>query len=115
MDKHPPCCPGGRITNACAAAEYSRRVTESYPLGGHWRGWRIQGRHLIGPAGVRFTPETAHRAHVEYTQKAVLRGEDEGRGHHNPAQLQLWRSSAHALRQPKQPSHRCGLFPIAAG
>lgn len=102
----PPCCPDGRITNKCAAAEYSRRVTESYPLGGHWRGWRIQGRHLIGPGGLRFTPDTARAAHADFTKSAVLRGEDGDRQHADPAQLQLW--SALDRRRDSQSNRLAG-------
>lgn len=66
---HPPCCPDGRIVkNPCAAEVYRRRVYESYQLGGQWRGWRVQGKHLIGPGGIRWTPDTARRAWSLWTR-----------------------------------------------
>jgi hypothetical protein len=111
----PPCCPDGRITNRCAAAEYARRVLESYPLSGSWRGWRIQGRHLIGPGGIRFTPETARIAHAELTKSTVLRGEARRSEDDTGRQLHFW--PALAVRDDSQSNRlsRLGSVWRAAG
>ena len=54
----PPCCPDGRVTNSCAATVYRQRVEGFIRLAGPWTGWRIQDNKLIGPNGLRFTPQT---------------------------------------------------------
>jgi len=59
----PPCCkPDGRIANSCAANLYRERVEGFKQLTGAWTGWKIQGNKLIGPNGLRFTPQTLTNA-----------------------------------------------------
>lgn len=36
---------------------YQRVVYGTGPLYGPWQGWRIAGRYLVGPGGIRVTPE----------------------------------------------------------
>ena len=39
------------------AAHYDRVVHNITPLHGPWSGWRMAGRDLVSPDGVRMTPE----------------------------------------------------------
>jgi len=67
----PPCCqPSGRIANTCAESVYRQRVDGYYRLNGAWSGWRIQGNKLIGPQGLRFTPQTLANAWRSYSEPA---------------------------------------------
>ena len=59
----PPCCqPTGRVTNSCAANVYRQRVEGFYRLAGAWTGWKIEGNKLVGPNGLRFTPQSLANA-----------------------------------------------------
>jgi hypothetical protein len=59
MEQFPPCCgTSGRVTNACAERVHLQRVDGSYRFDRDWTGWRMQGHALIGPHGMRFTPQT---------------------------------------------------------
>lgn len=37
------------------------RIHARHDLTGPWAGWRVRGRFLIGPGGVRITPETLRK------------------------------------------------------
>lgn len=52
----PPCHQIGTKPNACAFARYDRVVNNTTPLYGEWDGWRMAGRELVAPNGVRFRP-----------------------------------------------------------
>lgn len=57
MDR-PPCWPKGQeCPNSCAQAHYDRTVYNQTPLHGPWTGWRMAGRDLVTPDGVRLSPE----------------------------------------------------------
>jgi hypothetical protein len=58
MDRFPPCCPDGRVTNVCARTVYAQRVEQLYRLSGDWTGWRLKAGKLHGPGGITFTPAT---------------------------------------------------------
>jgi hypothetical protein len=65
----PPCCaPSGRVANPCAANVYRQRIEGHYKLTGAWLGWSIQGNKLIGPRGLRFTPQTLANAWNSYSE-----------------------------------------------
>jgi hypothetical protein len=69
----PPCCgANGAVTNPCARTVYEQRVSGLVRLAGAWKGWRIQDGALIGPGGVRWTPQTLTHAHR--WQSGLLRG-----------------------------------------
>lgn len=53
----PPCHQIGTKPNACAFARYDRVVYNTTPLYGEWIGWRMAGRELVAPNGVRFRPD----------------------------------------------------------
>jgi len=70
----PPCCqPNGRINNGCAANVHRQRVEGHYQLSGAWTGWKIQGNKLIGPQGLRFTPQTLANAWRQWSEPDVMR------------------------------------------
>jgi hypothetical protein len=73
----PPCCPDGRVANPCAETVYRQRVDGFIRLAGAWTGWRIQGHALIGPHGLRFTPQTLRNAWYSYS----LTDESDKRSH----------------------------------
>lgn len=55
---HPPCWkPGKPCPNSCADALYRRNVYNQQHLPAPWDGWRMAGRDLITPDGVRLSPE----------------------------------------------------------
>jgi len=65
----PPCCkPTGRITNSCAAKVHRQQVDGHYQLTGYWTGWKLQGNKLIGPEGLRFTPQTLRNAWRKFSE-----------------------------------------------
>ncbi len=52
----PPCWPAGQpCPNACAGDHYRRVVDNHSALYGPWSGWRMAGRDLIGPEGIRLS------------------------------------------------------------
>lgn len=54
----PPCWPKDtECPNACAAALHSRVTQNHVELHGPWLGWRLAGRDLVGPSGIRVSPE----------------------------------------------------------
>lgn len=54
----PPCWPEGQgCPNDCAAQHYERTIHNKTPLHGPWSGWRMAGRDLVTPDGVRLSPE----------------------------------------------------------
>ena len=52
-----PCHTPGTKPNACAVTMHIARTQGTTDLGGPWSGWRIAGRHLVTPDGVRMLPE----------------------------------------------------------
>lgn len=52
----PPCHKIGTKPNTCALARYDRVVYNTTRLYGEWDGWRMAGRELVAPNGVRFRP-----------------------------------------------------------
>lgn len=52
-----PCHTPGTKPNACAIAAHIARTQGTTELGGPWAGWRIAGRYLVTPDGVRILPE----------------------------------------------------------
>jgi hypothetical protein len=60
----PPCWRAGERLNPCALALFRRDVEQTWPLPWPWIGWRMQRGVLVGPGGMRWTPETLrHAAH----------------------------------------------------
>lgn len=56
----PPCWPeNGPCPNGCAAALHSREVYNHVDLTGPRAGWRLRGRDLVSPSGIRLSPERA--------------------------------------------------------
>lgn len=53
----PPCSHSG-VTRRCFAERYHQLIDGSFRLNHDWTGWRVQDRALIGPRGMRFTPQT---------------------------------------------------------
>lgn len=54
----PPCWKAGKpCPNACAQALHDRTVYNRQHLPEPWTGWRMAGRDLVAPDGVRFSPE----------------------------------------------------------
>lgn len=52
----PPCWPKGtQCPNPCAAALHERVTQNHVHLTGPWRGWRMAGRDLVSPTGLRIT------------------------------------------------------------
>lgn len=61
MRRH--CLSGGGARCSCCETVYEQETRGLYRFGGRiWTGWRLQGGVLIGPGGVRWTPETLHHA-----------------------------------------------------
>lgn len=57
-DTRPPCWPANTpCPNDCAAALHEREVYNHVDLIGPWTGWRLRGRDLVTPDGIRFSPE----------------------------------------------------------
>ena len=48
---------GWTITVKEIATQLQDRVYHRHDLTGPWSGWKVRGRTLIGPGGVRVTPE----------------------------------------------------------
>jgi hypothetical protein len=72
MHALPPCLTPGQPLNPCAVAVHAQHVDGFIRLHGPWRGWKIQGHHLIGPGGVRWTVDTLAQAAA--WQKSGLAG-----------------------------------------
>lgn len=54
----PPCWPAGQpCPNACAAQVRDLVARNHVKLSGPWAGWRLAGRDLVSPEGIRFSPE----------------------------------------------------------
>ena len=54
----PPCWPSGTTCpNECASRLHDRVVRNHDELHGPWIGWRLVGRDLVGPGGIRVSPE----------------------------------------------------------
>lgn len=54
----PPCWPNGQTCpNECAAAYYQRIIYNHTSLSGPWAGWKLTGRDLVSPRGVRVSPQ----------------------------------------------------------
>jgi hypothetical protein len=53
----PPCVSRGSALNACARAVQEWTVRAVGALHGPWQGWRLAGRWLVTPDGVRLSPE----------------------------------------------------------
>lgn len=70
MKRYPPCCePTGRVANSCAANVYRQLVDGHYILTGAWSGWKIIGNKLVGPHGLRFTPQTLIHAWKSWSER----------------------------------------------
>lgn len=55
----PPCHVKGQPVNPCAKALYAQQVEGRVDLPSeHWSGWKIRGRYLLGPGGIRVSPRT---------------------------------------------------------
>lgn len=75
---NPPCFQIGDKPNRCAAERHARLVDNKTPLYGEWTGWRMAGRHLVAPNGVRFTPKELDaiawaRKHAELRERKAAR------------------------------------------
>lgn len=82
--KNPPCHEVGKQPNACAFARYDRMIHNKAPLYGEWTGWRMAGRHLVAPNGVRFSPKELDaiawaRKHAELRERKAERLADDQR------------------------------------
>lgn len=54
----PPCWPNGQqCPNGCAKAYYERVILNHTPLSGPWAGWKLAGRDLVSPKGIRVSPQ----------------------------------------------------------
>lgn len=54
----PPCWPTGQTCpNGCAKAYYDRVILNHTPLSGPWAGWKLAGRDLVSPKGIRVSPQ----------------------------------------------------------
>lgn len=57
-DHRPPCWPAGTpCPNACAAQVRDQVTRNHVRLHGPWAGWRLVGRELVSPDGVRMSAE----------------------------------------------------------
>jgi len=57
-DHRPPCWPAGTpCPNACAAQMRDQVTRNHVRLHGPWAGWRLAGRELVSPDGVRMSAE----------------------------------------------------------
>lgn len=52
-----PCHTAGTKPNACAVAVHNLKNYGLSELGGPWKGWRLAGRNLVTPDGLRISPE----------------------------------------------------------
>lgn len=68
----PPCWPkGSQCPNPCAAALHERITQNHVQLTGPWQGWRMAGRDLVSPDGIRLS---AHRVlGIAWRQQAEAR------------------------------------------
>lgn len=57
MSNIAPCHVIGTKPNACALAVHNLRTYGKADLGGPWAGWRLAGRDLVTPDGLRIPPE----------------------------------------------------------
>ena len=57
MSNIAPCHVVGTKPNACALAVHNLRAYGCADLGGPWAGWRLAGRDLVTPDGLRIPPE----------------------------------------------------------
>ncbi|WP_411831969.1 DUF3653 domain-containing protein [Pseudoxanthomonas mexicana] len=56
--RRPPCWPEGiQCPSACASAFCERTIHNHTPLHGPWAGWRMAGKELVSPNGLRVTPQ----------------------------------------------------------
>jgi hypothetical protein len=56
---------GHKVTVQDIATWLQDRTNSRHDLTGPWAGWRVRGRFLIGPGGIRTTPETLRKASPE--------------------------------------------------
>jgi hypothetical protein len=57
MPNTPPCHQPGAKPNSCYQAMFEWTVHGVGPLYGPWSGWRLAGRNLVTPDGLRLSPE----------------------------------------------------------
>lgn len=75
MQTRPPCWPEGvPCPNDCAAKLLNREAYNHVDLTGPWVGWKLRGRDLVSPDGMRLSPERvagiAWREHNELRLEA---------------------------------------------
>ena len=73
----PPCIVPGTPLNWCAQQMFSWRVSGHGNLPGEWAGWRLAGRWLISPDGVRVLPGQMqamvwHQVHMRKKRKKAV-------------------------------------------
>ena len=56
LDRRPPCWPSdGSQPNNCALARADQVLRNHVELHGPWAGWRLAGRELVSPEGLRLS------------------------------------------------------------
>ena len=56
LNRQPPCWPtDGSRPNPCALAHADRVLRNHVELSGSWGGWRLAGRDLVSPEGMRLS------------------------------------------------------------
>ena len=74
LDRRPPCWPPDTpCPNHCAQAHADHILRNHVELSGPWAGWRLAGRDLVSPEGVRI-PERRLRG-LLWREEAELRRE----------------------------------------
>ncbi|QQQ03664.1 DUF3653 domain-containing protein [Lysobacter enzymogenes] len=76
MEIRPPCWPDKTpCPNDCAAKLLNQHAHNHVNLTGPWDGWRLRGRDLVSPTGLRLSPERvagmAWREHNEARLQAT--------------------------------------------
>lgn len=58
METRPPCWPDRMpCPNDCAAKLLNQHAHNHVELTGPWSGWKLRGRDLVSPTGLRLSPE----------------------------------------------------------
>jgi len=103
IDPRPPCWPNDQpCPNSCAQAHHTRIVRNHTELHGPWFGWRMAGKYLVSPEGVRLTPERLKG--LAWRQDAEAR-RDAARAR-NTARKAVLQGGVTVIRMPYSDWHR---------
>lgn len=100
-ENRPPCWePGKACPNQCAAQVLDQVTRNHVRLHGQWAGWRLAGRDLVSPEGVRVSPERLKGLMWRQEQEARIAASRERKSGHRGVVtvLRIRNSDWHAER-----------------